>query len=116
MELRLLHATHHNGSKFMHIWIRLSGTGRQHQEPIFWLEILLETKLFYESLKGLIGFLAEVYRIWISGLESGRIQHYLNKLDRMRITVLFKFQDQDFQISFLEFDANTTIKWMFVKI
>jgi len=43
----------------------------------------------------------EVYRIRISGLESGRIQHILNKPDRIRTTVLFKFpgQDQDFQIS-----------------
>jgi len=44
---------------------------------------------------------AEVYRIRISVLESGRIQHILNKPDRIRTTVLFKFQDQDFQISFL---------------
>jgi len=43
---------------------------------------------------------AEVYRIRISGLESGRIQHILNQPDRIRTTVLFKFpdQDQDFQI------------------
>jgi len=33
----------------------------------------------------------------ISGFESGRIQHILNKLDRIRTTVLFKFQDQDFK-------------------
>jgi len=45
---------------------------------------------------------AEVYRIRISRLESGRIQHILNKPDWTRTTVLFKFpdQDQDFQISF----------------
>ena len=47
---------------------------------------------------------SEVYGIRISGLESGRIQHILNKPDRIRTTVLFKFpvqdQDQDFQISF----------------
>jgi len=45
----------------------------------------------------------EVYRIRISGLESGRIQHILNKPDRIRPTVLFKFpdQNQDFQISLL---------------
>jgi len=46
---------------------------------------------------------SEVYRIRISGLESGRIQHILNKPDRIRTMVLFKFpdqdQDQDFQIS-----------------
>jgi len=42
----------------MHIWIRLSGTGRQRQGSIFWLEIFLETTLFYESLEGLINFLA----------------------------------------------------------
>jgi len=43
-----------------------------------------------------------VYKIWISGLETGRIQHILNKPDRIRTTVLFMFsdQDQDFQISF----------------
>jgi len=29
---------HHNGSKFMHIWIILSGPGRQRQEPVFWLK------------------------------------------------------------------------------
>jgi len=29
----------------MHILIRLSGPGRQHQEPNFWLEFLLETRL-----------------------------------------------------------------------
>jgi len=45
--------------------------------------------------------LPEVYRIRISGLESGRSQHILNKPDRIRTTVLFKFpvQDQDFRIS-----------------
>jgi len=61
----------------------------------------------------------EVYRIRISGLESGRIQHILNKPDRIRTTVLLKFpdQDQDFQISFFGgFDANTNIKRIFVKI
>jgi len=58
---------------------------------------------------------AEVYRIRISGLESGGIQHILNKPDRIRTTVLFKFPDQDFQISFLEFDANTIIKKNFCK-
>ena len=48
----------------------------------------------------------------ISGLESGRIQHIMNKSDWIRTTVLFKFpdQDQDFQISFFVFDANTIIK------
>jgi len=47
-------------------------------------------------------FRTEVYRIRISGLESGRIQHILNKPDRIWTTVLFKFpdQDQDFQISY----------------
>jgi len=35
----------------------------------------------------------------VSGLESGRIQHILNKPDRIRATVLFKFSDQNFQIS-----------------
>jgi len=58
---------------------------------------------------------AEVYRIRISGLESSGIQHILNKPDRIRTTVLFKFPDQDFQISFLEFDANTIIKKNFCK-
>jgi len=56
-----------------------------------------------------------VYRIRISGLESGRIQHILNRPDRLRTTVLFKLPDQDFQISFLEFDANTIIKIIFAK-
>jgi len=53
---------------------------------------------------------AEVYRIWISGLESGRIQHILNKPDRIPTTVLFKFpdQDQDFQIS-LFWDLTPTL-------
>ena len=46
------------GVSYMHIWIGLSGPGRQRQEPILWLEILLETRLFYKSLEGLIGFLA----------------------------------------------------------
>ena len=61
---------------------------------------------------------SEVYRIQILGLESGRIQHILNKPDRIRTTVLFKLpdQDQDFQISFLDFDANTIIKRIFAKI
>jgi len=49
----------------MHIWIRLSGPGRQGQEPIFWLGNLWETRLFYESLEGLIGFLAFlVQKLW----------------------------------------------------
>jgi len=30
--------------------------------------------------------------------------------------VFFKYQDKDFQISFLEFDANTIIKRIFAKI
>jgi len=36
-----------------------------------------------------------------SGLESDGIQHILNKPDRIRTTVLFKFpdEDQEFQIS-----------------
>ena len=42
----------------MHICVRLSGPGRQRQEPIFWLEILLETRMLYKSLEGLINFLA----------------------------------------------------------
>jgi len=58
----------------------------------------------------------EVYRIRISGLEAGRIRHILNKPDRIRTTLLFKFPDQDFQISFLEFEANTIIKRIFAKI
>jgi len=61
-------------------------------------------------------FSAEVYGIRILGLESGRIQHMLNKPDRIRTMVLFKFHDHDFQISFLEFDANTIIKRIFAKI
>ena len=49
----------------MHNWIRLSGPGPQRQEPIFWLETLLETKLLFESLNGLIGFLAFlVQQLW----------------------------------------------------
>jgi len=66
-----------------------------------YLTIALRSKLKF-------GCTAEVYRIRISGLEFGRIQHILNKPDRIRTTVLFKFpdQDQDFQILFLEFDAN----------
>jgi len=38
---------------------------------------------------------AEVYKIRISGLESGRIQYILKKPDRIRTTVLFKLPDQD---------------------
>jgi len=54
-------------------------------------------------------FLAEVYRIRISGLESGRIQHILNKSDWIRTTVLFNIpdQDQDFQISFFSYLTPT---------
>ena len=52
---------------------------------------------------------AEVYLTRISGLESGRIQHILNKPDWIRTTVLFKFpdQDQDFQISFFWYVTPT---------
>jgi len=58
-----------------------------------------------------------VYRIRISGLESGRIQHIFSKPERIRTTVLLKFPDQDFQISFFGgFDANTIIKRIFTKI
>ena len=38
---------------------------------------------------------AVVYRIRISGLETGRIQHILNEPDRIKTTVLFKFPDQE---------------------
>jgi len=49
----------------MQISIRLSGPGRQRQEPIFSFEILLETRLLYESLERLIGFLAFlVQKLW----------------------------------------------------
>jgi len=41
----------------------------------------------------------EVYRIRISRLESDTIQHILNKPYQIRTAVLFKFTDQDFQIS-----------------
>jgi len=44
----------------MHIWIRLSGPGHQCQESIFLLQILLETRLFYESLQALTSFLASL--------------------------------------------------------
>jgi len=65
------------------------------------------------SLSKCTDCISEVYRIRISGLQSGRIQHIFNKPDWDRSTVIFKFpdQDQDFQISsFLVFDANTIIK------
>ena len=58
-------------------------------------------------------YISEVCRIRFTGLESGRIQHILNKPDRTRPTVLFKFPDQDFQISF---DATTIIKRIFAKM
>jgi len=45
-------------------------------------------------------YTAELYRVRISGLDSDRIQHIFNKPDWIRATVLFKFPDQDFQISF----------------
>jgi len=35
-----------------------------------------------------------------SGLDSGRIQHILNKPDRIRTAVLLKFQDQEFISNF----------------
>jgi len=48
----------------MHIWIRLSGPGHQCQELFFDL-IFLETRLFYETLEGLIDFLAFlVQKLW----------------------------------------------------
>jgi len=51
--------------------------------------------------ENLVGSVTDVYRIGVSGLESGRIQHILNKSDRIKTAVLFKFpdQDQDFQNS-----------------
>jgi len=33
----------------MHVWIRLSGPGHQWQEPIFWLETLLETTVDFKG-------------------------------------------------------------------
>jgi len=36
----------------------LPGTGRQPNEPIFWLKLVLETRLSCETLEPLIGFLA----------------------------------------------------------
>ena len=61
---------------------------------------------------------SEVYRIRISGLQSGGIQHILKKPGRIRSTILFKFpdQDQDFQTSFFLFDSNTIIKKNVAKI
>jgi len=43
--------------------------------------------------------LAEMYRIWISGLQYGRSQHILNKPDWIQATISLKFpkKDQDFQ-------------------
>jgi len=63
-------------------------------------------------------YLPEVYRIRISGLESGRSQHILNKPDRIGTTVLFKFLGSGFSnfFVFLVFDTNTIIKWIFPKI
>jgi len=44
-------------------------------------------------------YMPEVFRIRILGLESGGIEHILNKPDRIRTTIFFKFPDQDLQIS-----------------
>ena len=60
--------------------------------------------------------LAEMYRIRIPGIESGRSQHILNKPFRIQATVLFVFADQEQDFSFLVFDGNTIIKWIFAKI
>ena len=50
----------------MHILIQLSGNGCQLPEQIFLLKILLETRLYYKSLEGLIGFLAFlVQKLWL---------------------------------------------------
>jgi len=54
--------------------------------------------------------LAEMYRIRIPGIESGRSQHILNKPFRIQTTVLFVFADQEQDFSFLVFDGNTIIK------
>jgi len=34
-----------SGGRFTHFWPRLSGSGHQPNEPIFWLKISLETRL-----------------------------------------------------------------------
>ena len=60
-----------------------------------------------------------MYRILISGLESGMIQHILNKPDWIRTTVLFKFPDQDpdqdFQKSFYWYLTPTQSQNIFDK-
>jgi len=81
------------------------------QQPAFLVFCFEEQKGLYPASSFLPDIkLAEVYRIRISGLESGRIQHILNKPDRIRATVLLKFpdQDQDFQISFFGGDLTPT--------
>jgi len=60
----------------------------------------------------------EVYRIRISGLESGRIHLIWNNLDRIgiRFFLTFPHQNQDLQISYFGFDSNTITKLIFAKI
>jgi len=51
-----------------------------------------------------------VYRIRVSGLESSRIQHILNKPHRVLTTVLFNFPKGFSNCVVLGVDANTIIK------
>ena len=41
---------------FIYIWMTSSPEGRT-IEPIYWLKIFLDSRLLYESLEGLTGFL-----------------------------------------------------------
>jgi len=68
--------------------------------------------LFLLNRKYIFVSLSDVPWVRFSGLDSGRIQHILNKPDRIRTAVLFKFpeQDQVFKFLFFVFDANTIIK------
>ena len=50
---------------FVYIQMTSSGPGCQSQEPFFWLGFLLETRLWYKSLEGLMDFLAFlVPKLW----------------------------------------------------
>jgi len=51
---------------FLFFWRILSGPGRQPNEPIFWIKIILESKLPSESLEPLFGFLAYLQpNLWL---------------------------------------------------
>jgi len=66
---------------FLPFWRILSGPGRQPNEPIFWIKIVLESRLSSESLQHLFGFLAYLEpKLWLKNRVFDKIQRVTQKV------------------------------------